>query len=602
MEATIDSIQGRIKERFSHSKRLLTFDEYLDLVEKDPARHLRASYHYLLDAIQHYGHYPKQERGREVKRYKIFDQEDFLSPQPLVGQELLQNRFVEILTGFVRSGKSDKLITLYGPNGSSKSSFVKTLFEGLEKYSATDNGILFTFSWIFPEESIQKGKLGIGAPREGVDPSESFAKLEQDKIGAIVRSELHENPLFLIPKEDRAIFFDGLFEKADGKDLERREKYKRNFLEAEVSHKNSLIFEALLNEYQGDYRKVMRHVRVERLYLSRSIRNGLVMIEPKFSVDANIRQVTLDRSMANLPPALQSLNLFQLEGDLVDGNRGIVEYSDFLKRPVESFKYLLNTCESKNVNLGNVVVSLDTVFMGTTNDRQLEAFREHPEFYSFKSRLELVRVPYLLRFSDEEKIYEQTARDVCADKELMPFTCRALALWAVLTRLKKPLTKNKSSVLVKILENLTPLEKAKLYDSGDTPERLNDEERRELGGHIEELANEHGNHVYYEGLLGASARELKVVLQTAAQNSNFKTLGPNVILNELRKLVKRVSDYDYLRQEPVPGGYHDFEAFIDIVSVEWLDWVDSQMRKVISLHSDIQIEDSFASYIKQVTA
>jgi predicted Ser/Thr protein kinase len=284
----------------------------------------------------------------------------------------------------------------------------------------------------------------------------------------------------------------------------------------------------------------------------------------------------------------------------VDANRGLVEFTDILKRPVESFKYLLNTCETSTVNLGHVVIFLDTVFMASTNDRQLEAFREHPEFYSFKSRLEFIRVPYLLRYSDEEKIYLKTAEDLKGEKELMPHTCRSLALWAILSRIKKPLTKNKSAMLVRLLEALTPLEKAYLYDSGAIPERLIDEERKELKSHLEELYSEHQNHIYYEGLLGASARELKVVLQMAAQNETYPTLGPNAVFAELRKLVKRVADFDYLRQEPVTGGYHDFESFISVVHDEWLNWVDQELRGVLKLHRPDQLEEYLSSYFKQV--
>ncbi|MBP7844292.1 MAG: hypothetical protein KA116_05710 [Proteobacteria bacterium] len=600
MHQWLDSIQNSVKKRFSTSKRVLTFDEFMELLESKPELFFRSSFHYILDAIDHFGSYEKEIRNHKERRFKLFDQ-DFVDHSPsLEGHEELQNSFYRILTGFNRSGKADKLVALFGPNGSAKTSFFRTLFEGLEHYSHQEEGMLFSFSWIFPEEAFQKNRMGIGTRKDEFNVTDSYAKLEQEKIGAIVRSELHENPLFLVPKDDRAAFFEKITKQNKIKDEDRFTKMRKIFLDAELSHKNALIFEALLNEYQGDFSKVMQHIRVERIFLSRSLRNGLVTIEPKFNVDATIRQVTLDRSMANLPPALQSLNLFQLEGDLVDANRGLVEFTDILKRPVESFKYLLNTCETSTVNLGHVVVFLDTVFMASTNDRQLEAFREHPEFYSFKSRLEFIRVPYLLRYSDEENIYERTARDVCGEKELMPHTCRALALWAVLTRIKKPLTKNKSAVLVRVLDSITPIEKAKIYNNAEMPERLTDEERKELKSHIEELFAEHQNHIYYEGLLGASARELKVALQMAAQGDQFKTLGPNAVFAELRKLVKRVSDFDYLRQEPVSGGYHDFENFIQVVHDEWLNWVDQEVRTVLRLHQPEQLEEYLANYLKQV--
>ena len=63
------------------------------------------------------------------------------------------------------------------------------------------------------------------------------------------------------------------------------------------------------------------------------------------------RQLTMDRSLSSLPPALQSLTLYEVQGELVDGNRGILDFADLLKRPLEAFKYLLGTVEQGRVTL-----------------------------------------------------------------------------------------------------------------------------------------------------------------------------------------------------------------------------------------------------------
>ena len=46
---------------------------------------------------------------------------------------------------------------------------------------------------------------------------------------------------------------------------------------------------------------------------------------------------------------------------------------------------------------------LDLVFIGSSNEIHLSAFKEIPEFQSFKGRIELVRVPYLLDFRHEQQ-------------------------------------------------------------------------------------------------------------------------------------------------------------------------------------------------------
>jgi predicted Ser/Thr protein kinase len=489
---------------------------------------------------------------------------------------------------------------MHGPNGSAKSSLVRILYDGIEGYSQREEGMSFSFSWVFPHDSYDRRTLGIG-PKATENFADSYARLEQDQIGAIVRSELSENPLYLVPRAEREALFDSWLSTATSpSERKQLEICRESFLRAELSHKNSLIFEALMNNYGGDISKVLRHVRVERFYLSTRLRKGLVTIEPQLAVDAGMRQVTLDRSLANLPASLQSLNLFQLEGHLVDGNRGMVEFNDLLKRPIEHFKYLLSTSETGTLSLGGILVFLDTVFIGSTNDRQLEAFREHPEYNSFKARIELVKVPYLLRFSEEEKIYLDTARKAAGGKEIVPHTTKLLALWAVAARLKKPLLKNKNALLSKVLESLSPIDKALIYDNGEVPESLSEEQRRELRGHIEELAAEHQRLPYYEGLLGPSARELKALLQITAQNDQFPTLSPNAIFAELRELVKRPQDFEYLRQESM-GLYHNFEGLIEEVRKVWLDWVEEEMRESLDLEQNHQLREFLKNYVFHTT-
>jgi serine protein kinase len=596
----LSHFQQSIKTRFDDSKRVLSFSEYFAFCEENPYPFLRNAPCFMLDAINHFGTEQQQVRGRSKTRYKIFNNEFSPIPSPVIGHEEVQERIYKILTGFARSGRANKVILMYGPNGSAKSSMARTLFEGLETYSATEEGMLYCFSWVFPHESFDRRSLAIGA-RNDDESLESFARLGADKIGAIVHSELHENPLLLIPKDERKKLYESWIDRVQDPEKKRRlESSKDSFLRSELSHKNSMIFDALLSNYAGDFSKVLKHVRVERYYLSTKFRKGLVTIEPQLAIDAAMRQISLDRSLSNLPPALQSLNLFQLEGHLIDGNRGAIEFNDLLKRPLEHYKYLLSTSETGSVSLGGILVFIDTVFVGSTNDRQLEAFREHPDYNSFKARIDLVKVPYLLRYSDEEKVYERILEMSASDKEVLPHTLKALALWATCSRLKRPSLKNKNSILTKVLEKLTPLEKAKLYDSGTLPDYLDDEQRRELKGHIEELVSEHQNVPYYEGLLGPSARELKTLIQLAAQNQSYPTVGPNAIFDELRQLVRRQQDFEYLRQEAV-AGYHDYESLIEVVRQEWLDWVEEEMRTVLEFEDLVQIRDFVGRYVFQVT-
>jgi predicted Ser/Thr protein kinase len=98
--------------------------------------------------------------------------------------------------------------------------------------------------------------------------------------------------------------------------------------------------------------------------------------------------------------------LYEPYGALVSANRGLIEYSDLLKRPLEAFKYLLGASETGEVPLEPFVLQLDEVLIASSNEKHLAAFKELPDFTSFRARLELIRVPYLRRYKAEREIYD----------------------------------------------------------------------------------------------------------------------------------------------------------------------------------------------------
>jgi predicted Ser/Thr protein kinase len=294
-------------------------------------------------------------------------------------------------------------------------------------------------------------------------------------------------------------------------------------------------------------------------------------------VDATAQQITMDRSAAMLPSSLQFLSLFDLGGDLVDGNRGLVEYNDLLKRPIDAFKYLLATTETGTVSIGGTIAFLDTVLIGTCNEAQLDAFKEYPDFPSFRARIELVRVPYLLNYEKESDIYRTQVRRLAGDRHVAPHTLESAALWAVLCRLKKPNASHYPGSLAYIVNSITPLEKARLLAKGSLPSRLSSEEKKSLRSFLEEIREEYASVPYYEGRIGPSPREMKIILFNALERSEKSILSPLGLFAELEDFVKRTSEYDYLREDVVEG-YHDVRHFIQTVRDVYLENLDGEVR------------------------
>jgi predicted Ser/Thr protein kinase len=607
-EPELERIQKKIEEEFETSDRVRSFQQFVADFEKDPRVYLRTAPQYILEMFEFLGSRASTRVGQDAVRFRIFDR-DFFSGEPLlVGQERVQEEIHQNLLAFAKRGKADNMLLLHGPNGSGKTTIIECIIKGLEYYSRTDSGVLLKFNWLFTERD---GKLDrIGFERAGeveVDLGDTYAFLDQKDISAKILCELKDHPIFLIPREERVAF---LQRAIDACPPESRPRFPYDFfIEGDLCHKCRKIHDTLLLAYRGDWRKVLRHVQVERFYISKRYRAGAVSIEPQGNVDAGARPI-LHESSWNIPPVLRNSILYEPLGDIVDANRGILEYSDFLKRPIEVSKYLLTTCERGTVNLQNCMAYLDLLIMGTSNEKQLSVFKRSPDFSSFKGRIELISVPYLLRSSTEIELYKKHIRSFSRERHVTPHASEVAALWSVLTRLRRPNPKNYTGILSSVVQKLTPIEKARLYDTGEPPSRFTEEERKALRAGILKIRQEFEEDeaefegifgAEYEGRRGASAREMMTILGHAAEMRRYRCLTPMAIFDALEELMKDTSLYDFLRI-PTDGPYHDVRKFMDDVREEYFRWVTDEVYDSINLIEESEYDRFFLEYFRHVKA
>ncbi|MEO5971647.1 MAG: serine protein kinase PrkA, partial [Bdellovibrionia bacterium] len=181
-----------------------------------------------------------------------------------------------------------------------------------------------------------------------------------------------------------------------------------------------------------------------------------------------------------------------------------------------------------------------------------------------------------------------------------PHVGSMLALWAVLTRLKKPNSINYPPNVSTLISNISPIEKARCYDNGDLPAILAPEEKKLLRASLKKLRDEYSNIPYYEGRMGASAREMKALLLDAAQNPEFYCLSPLAVFREMEEFIKRVTENEFLKQE-IKDGYHDSSEFISVIRTEYLNKVDREVRDSMGLYDSAQWEDFLKKYVNQLS-
>jgi predicted Ser/Thr protein kinase len=595
----LQTVGSEVSTDFVKNRTILSFEEYLNFFLQEPRRQVRNAAQYLRDVMDHFGTEQVPHPTGKIRRFKLFDAVQQDGGVRVAGQEEVQNALYRVIGNFTRAGRINKLILLHGPNGSAKSTIIDALKRGMEHYSRLPVGALYRINWVFPSEKLVKGSIGFSDRLSAHGELATYAHLDSESIDVRLSCEMRDHPLLLVPREERRKLIEQSIRASEsgGRDDFVLREY---LLEGELCHKCRRIYSALLGVSSGDYLKVLRHVQVERFYISRRYQVGAVTVEPQMSVDASYHQVTADKSQLNLPPALHNIVTYEPHGALVSGNRGVIEYSDLLKRPLEAFKYLLGTSETGEVPMEHFILQLDEVLIASSNEKHLSAFKELPDFASFKARIELLRVPYLRRYRVEREIFDAQITSTTVGKHVAPHATEVAAIWAVLTRLKKPIPDRYQGELREVIDHLSPSEKMHLYDEGGAPDRLNLSQAKELKKHLPDVYQESDSYPNYEGRSGASARELKTALLNAAQNPKYKCLTSLAVFEELEALCKDKSIYEFLQQEVVDA-YHDHEEFVRVAEDEYLDRVDDEVRDSMGLISELQYRELFERYVQHVS-
>lgn len=592
----LDLIAKSVEAQFTSNETIKSFQDYLEALRKDPHKYCRNSAQYVRDVFEHYGSYMvKDTNGEEIRRWKIFDM--FL---PVFGQERAQNAIYNYVKSFSEK-TNNKIILLHGPNGSAKTSLIASIMQAVEEYSKLPEGAVFTYNWIFSDNAEHEVGLGFQAGRREnlAFNEETLAFTPHDDITFKLVCAMKDSPILLIPKPERAKLLESIGIKAP-----------HHLYEAELSQKGKEIFNQLIVNYKGDWKKVIRHVQVERFYFSKLFRKGLVSIDPHPNADASTRPLNLERSY-RIPRILAMSSLYEPFGDLIDSNRGICEFSEIFKRSPNDNKYLLTTAERGTINLPGLTAQLDCLIFATDNEKNLSAFKVQPDWSAFNGRLALVKVPYLLKLSEEKKSAARILSEH-AKAHVAPHTLDVLALWSVITRLRKS--------KLEPARDLSHTEKAILYDREEAPPSWTQKRRQELLRQLKDIAAEYEDtrervlgrgvdDASYEGRGGASYRDIEnIVIEAVPHNKEY--LSPLTLFTTIEKVVKNTSVYEFVKlhlgnteeDSVYEDGYLSPEAILKEVKAFYAEEIRKDLRDSAGLIPDTEYDKLFDRYMQNVKA
>jgi serine protein kinase len=543
MASLIDSISKHQKsDEFQELNWTGSLDDYLAIVKKSPDV-ARSAFQRIYDMILAAGWQEYVDNKKKIIHYNFFDDEADGGQDAVFGLDIPLMKLVHTLKAAAHGyGPEKRIILLHGPVGSAKSTIVRLIKKGLERYTRTEEGAIYTYEWV-------------------VDGPEG----EQ-----VIPSPMHEDPLKLIPVEWR------------GKaivDLNPSDSKWPISVAGELNPHCRFVFQELMLKNEGNWSAVVRnHIRVRRLIFSEQDRVGIGTFQPKDEKNQDSTELTGDINYRKIAEygSDSDPRAFNFDGEFCVANRGIIEFIEVLKLDVAFLYDLLGATQEQRIKPKKFAqTDIDEVIIGHTNEAEYRKLLNNEFMEALRDRTLKIDIPYITKLTEEMKIYD---KDFSGAKvkgiHVAPHTLEVAAMWAVMTRLEDPKK-----------HNLTRLQKMKLYDG------------KTLAGYTQDNIKELRKETTYEGMVGISPRYIQDKISSAlvTEKAGATHINPFIVMNELDS---GLTSHSLINDEDQRKEYRELLA---VVREEYTDIVKNEVQRAISADEDA-ISRLCANYIDNVKA
>ncbi len=510
------------RDQFRRKNWVGTFEEYLNIVRDNP-KVTRTAYQRIYDMILSDG-VDIVNKGREKEHhYRFFDDPYNDGRDSVFGLRGPLHKLVNALKSAAHEyGIEKRVLLLHGPVGSSKSTIVRLLKQGLQRYSATDDGALYTLGWVDEE-----------------NPDE------------VQWCPMNEEPLHLIPERFREDVQARLNEGREENDYQVR-------IRGELDPYCRFMYQERLKKYDGDWTRVIQDVRVRRVILSEKDRVGIGTFQPKDEKNQDATELTGDINYRKIAiyGSDSDPRAFNFDGEFNVANRGIIEFVEVLKLDVAFLYDLLGASQEHCIKPKKFAqTDIDEVIIGHTNEPEYRRLQNNEFMEALRDRTVKIDIPYVTTLEHEIHIYEKDYnKKTVKGKHIAPHTIEMAAMWAVLTRLEEPKH-----------AGLTRLQKLKLYNGKTLP------------GFTEENISELREQAVNEGLIGISPRYVQDKVSNAlVAHSEAKSINPFMVLNELESGLKH---HSLINNEETKQSYREM---LGVVKEEYENIVKLEVQRAIA--------------------
>ncbi|MFB6227163.1 MAG: serine protein kinase PrkA, partial [Halobacteriales archaeon] len=314
---------------------------YLDEVRADP-KIARKAHQRVADMFDYYGTDYDEDAG--IVRYHLATEDPLDDGQNAFYGEGIHrsiHEFVNKLKSGARGlGPEKRIKLLLGPVGSGKSDFDRRLRRYFEHYTRQEDGRMYTFRWTDLTDVID----------------------DQDPADDTVRSPMNQDPLVLLPLEQRRGMLSEVNEALDAPYSIRNEQT--------LDPESAFYMDRLLAHYDDDLKAVLEnHVEVVRLVADENKRECVETFEPKDKKNQDETELTGDVNYSKLAVYGESdPRAFDYSGAFCNANRGLFSGEELLKLQKEFlYDFLHATQEGTIKPKNNPRIDIDQVIVGRTN-------------------------------------------------------------------------------------------------------------------------------------------------------------------------------------------------------------------------------------------
>jgi serine protein kinase len=273
-----------------------------------------------------------------------------------------------------------------------------------------------------------------------------------------------------------------------------------------------------LDEFDGD----ISRFRVVKLTPSRLRQIAIAKTEPGDENNQDISSLVGKVDIRKLELHAQNdPDAYSYSGGLNRANQGLLEFVEMFKAPIKMLHPLLTaTQESNYIGTENIgAIPFNGIILAHSNESEWQNFKNNRNNEAFIDRIYVIKVPYCLRVTEEQRIYDKLVRtSELSASPCAPATLEMLARFSVLTRLRKH-------------ENSTLYSKMRVYDGESLketdPRARSQQEYKDAAG-VE------------EGMDGASTRfAFKVLAATYNHDTTEVAADPVHLMYVLEQSIRR---------------------------------------------------------------